>query len=228
MAVLRVRFARGPAARWLTPQEFLSAIRDAAERANLPVAREHGPRAELRSAERRCARMRITPGPPLTPGWESRCEYVDFELCRPITGWEFRQRLSAELPDGVEILWQRRLPPRSPHLRASVAAFTYTVSGEFDPQKAEAFLRAESRPMTRLRKNRQRTLDLRRSLARLDVAPGRLTMVIRVREEGTPKPEEVIEAVFGTPREDAIRLPIERTAITFSPMPWPGAEMEKL
>jgi len=207
MGVLRVRLCRGEAVRWLSPQDFVCLVHDAAERAGLPIVRSKGPRG----------RLGITPGPSLTPGYVSRSEYFDFELERPITGWEFRRRLSAQLPDGVEIVWQRRLPPRSAHLRAAVVGVDYTIDGSFDAAKADAFERAETWPLTRTRKDRERTLELKRSVARLALEPGRLILSLRVSNEGTPKPEEVIESICGIPREEALALPTERSAIACAP-----------
>jgi radical SAM-linked protein len=206
MAVLRLRLARGSAARSLTHKEFVQTIHDAAKRAALPVALSGG----------RQARLRMTAGPPLTLGHVSRCEYVDFEVTAPITGQEFASRLAAQLPEGIEVLWPQRLGARATHLRAAITAFCYTIQGEFDAAKAQAFLRANHWPMKRIRKERERTLDLKHCVSNLTVESDRVLMNIEVRPEGTLKPEEVLESIFGVPREHAMLLPTERSGVRFS------------
>jgi radical SAM-linked protein len=209
MGRLRVRFLRSEAARGLTPKDFLDRLYRAVQRAKLPVARSG------------TSGHAIAPGPPLAPTHTSQCEYVDFELSEPMTGAEFLSRLEAELPEGVNAVSLRRLPPRAPCVRAAVKRFWYTIRGVFDPDKVAAFRAADEWPFRRTRANRCQVMDLRQSVLAIDAQPGVLTISIEVREEGTPKPEEVIESVFGIPRDEAAQFPTERTALVFAPEPNP-------
>jgi hypothetical protein len=118
------------------------------------------------------------------------------------------------------------MPPRSPHIRGAVVSVEYALTGKFDAEKAHAFEKAGEWLITRIRKDRERILDLKQSVAKLAVEPGRLRLAINVRDEGTPKPEEVVEAVFGIPREEALALPTERTGMLFAPPRQGAAEME--
>jgi len=204
MSVLRVRLARGPALRGIVFKEFVDLVRGAAGRAGLPVARTS------RGA------LRIEPGPHLAPSHTSQCEYMDFELSEPITGAEFMRRLAAQLPGGLEVMSARRLPPGAKSIKAAIRMFRYRVTGEFAPEQAERFRQAGTWPIVRLRKGQQRTLDLRHSVARLEVGPKEVIMDIEARAEGTPRPEEVIASVFGIPREEAVLLDTERSGVRFS------------
>jgi radical SAM-linked protein len=204
MSVLRVRLTRGAALRGTVFKEFVDLVREAADRAELPVTRT------------KRGVPRIDTGPHLAPTHTSQCEYMDFELSEPITGREFTQRLAAKLPEGVAVWSARRLPPGAPSLKAAVRSFRYRVSGDFSPEEAERFRRADTWPVVRIRKGRERTLDLRRSVARLEVLPREVIMDIEVRAEGTPKPEEVIASVFGMPRDRALLLETERSGVRFS------------
>ncbi|HOF40087.1 MAG TPA: TIGR03936 family radical SAM-associated protein [Candidatus Hydrogenedentes bacterium] len=204
MSVLRVRLTRGQALRGLIFRKFVDSVRGAVERAGLPVARN------------RRGAPRLEAGPHLAPAHTSRCEYIDFELTDPITGREFLRRLSMELPAGVDAVSARRLPPGSKNLKAAVRVLRYRVAGDFRPEQAERFRRASSWPVVRIRKGQERCLDLRRSVARLDVGPGEVTMEIEVRVDGTPRPEEVIASVFGIPLEAALLLETERSGMLLS------------
>ncbi|MBI5091558.1 MAG: DUF2344 domain-containing protein [Candidatus Hydrogenedentes bacterium] len=201
---MRVKLARDARAGALSHQEYIEALQEAVMRSELPVARSGGS----------APRFRITSGPPLRPGQTSRCEYVDFEMCRPLSGAEFGRRLAETLPAGIELVWQKRLPAGALHLMACVESLSYEIGGQFDPQRAALFNAAEHWPATRKRTKKEQTFDLKRSVTRLDVHPGGLSMRITVLAEGTPKPEDVLVSVFGMEPEEAQHLPMERTAIT--------------
>lgn len=203
--VLRVRLARDEPVRWLTQSEFVRQVSDAADRAGLPLARSAVPQAK----------PIITPGPPLSLGHTSRCEYMDFGLDAPIPALEFGRRLGAALPEGIRVLWQWRLPPRALHPRAAVVGFCYTILVEVEPKKAEAFAKADVWPLRQMRKKGERVLDLKQSVSRLAVERGSTVIHLRVRPEGTPKPEEVLESVFGIPQAAAAEFAIERTSALF-------------
>ena len=207
MSVLRVRLTRGRALRGRLFREFVDVVRGAVERAGLPVARSGR------------GVPRVESGPHLAPAHTSQCEYMDFELTDPITGAEFLRRLSAELPEGIGAMSARRLPPGARSLKATVRLLRYRVAGEFTPEQAERFRRAGAWPVVLIRKGQERALYLRRSVARLEVGPGEVTMDIEVRADGTPKPEEVIASVFGIPWDDALLLETERSGMLFSGAP---------
>ncbi|MCP4640058.1 MAG: DUF2344 domain-containing protein [bacterium] len=217
MSVVRLRLARGGPVRHWSHREYVDAVHEAVDRAGLPVVRGTG----------RAHRYLITPGPPLTPGHGSRCEYVDFELAGPMTAAEFGKRLERTLPDGLHVLWQRPVPRRSAHLRAAVRAFRYAVRTDVSPEKAEAFERAETWPLTRVRKNRERRLDLKRSVSGLRVEPGCVSFTVEVRDVGTPKVEEVMASIFGIAAQDALALSTERVDCELDPAyPQPPLDME--
>lgn len=212
MAVMRVKLARSEAARGMTHRDYVRALHEAVHAANLPVERA----GESRPV------YRIVTGPPLGTGHTSRCEYVDLELSAPIACAEFRRRLQPVLPEGVEVLWLRRMPAAAPHLMASIETLRYDVKGQFDAGRAECFHQAAAWPMTRTRTKKEQHFDLKRSVSKLAVHPDGLTFTIVVRGEGTPKAEDVISSVFGIPREEAQLLPAERSAVTLAAAARPG------
>ncbi|MDX9971638.1 MAG: TIGR03936 family radical SAM-associated protein [FCB group bacterium] len=206
MSLMRVKFTREDPVRGLLHREFLQLIQRSIQAARLPVATTDG--AEPRPV---CAA-----GLPLAAGHLSRCEYVDFVVCLPITATEFGRRLAAELPEGIRNTWQRRLGNQTLSLKAAIRGFRYRVSGIVDPARAEAYNAATAWPLTQIRKGRERVLDLKRNVRWLQVEPNRVIFDIEVREEGMPKPEEVIASVFGMTLEEATALTTERAAARFA------------
>ncbi len=198
---MRAKFSRESAAREWTFQEFLRHIHDAAEHSGLPMAR---------TASRR---LRITAGPPLIQGQTSRCEYLDFDLGAPLTSAEFAKCLAPQFPDGVRLLWQRRVGSSVLHLKAAAQAFAYRIAGAFDPAAVSAFHASARWPMARTKTSGLRHFDLKRSVLRLEADAEGLSLVIAVQPDGTPKPAEVVAAVFGLDLEHAASLPTERIAI---------------
>jgi len=196
--------------RWISNPDLLRVLQEAVAVAGLPVNRVDGRRQPYE----------IELGLGAAPGHLSRCEYVDFVVCLPITATEFARRLASALPPGLEVLWQRRLSARTPSLKTAPQRYRYILWGAADPERAAAFHGAETWPWTRLRKGRARVLDLKQSVSRLRVEPGRVILDIVVREEGTPKPEEVYASVFGVSIEEAMLLPAERADTQPAPPPF--------
>ncbi|HOE66720.1 MAG TPA: TIGR03936 family radical SAM-associated protein [Candidatus Hydrogenedentes bacterium] len=212
MGVIRAKFARGMETRCWTQQEFLDSIHRALEACAAPVVRSAGQRG----------RFRMMAGPPLSLGYISRCEYIDFDMAEALTAAALGARLRPCLPSGVTLLWLRRLPAQALGIKAAVRGFTYRVGGAFSPARVAAFRAAPTWPWVRKKPGGERILDLKKSVARLEAFPDELWMDIVVREEGTPKPTEVLAAVF-TVAEDAMHeWVMERIAMRFAPEFRPG------
>lgn len=203
---MRVKFTREDPVRWLLHREFLHLVQQAVQAAGLPVSTTGGSQPQPVCAS----------GLPLSVGHLSCCEYVDFVVCLPITATEFGRRLAPELPEGIRTTWQGRMACQTPSLKAAIRGFRYRVSGIVDPAPAEAYNAATVWPLPQMRKGRERILDLKRNVPWLRVEPNRVIFDIEVREEGMPKPEEVIASVFGMTLQEATALTIERTAARFA------------
>jgi radical SAM-linked protein len=209
MGLMRVKLTREEPVRWLQYNEYLHEIRRAVHESDLPVERSGGAEAW----------PRIEAGYPLQAGHTSRCEYVDLVVCLPIAAAEFGRRLDAALPEGIRVLWQRRMPPGTPALKAAIQRLRYRFTVQVSPRQAAAFVAADAWPLTRIRKGKERTLDLKQSIPRLRVEPERVILDIAVRPEGMPKPDEAFASVFGVPLEEAQSLPTERIDVQLAAAP---------
>lgn len=207
MSPLRLRFTRGRPQRHWPHGAFIQAVHDALDRAKVPVARQ---------ASRR-SRPVTESGPPLPLGYTSRCEYIDAVLARPMAAVSVAERLAPELPDGIRLLWQRHVPPWAGPLRARVREIAYCIEFTAGPAQADAFNEAPHWPMVREKRGVQRRLDLKESVTRVFVRATQVHLCVAARPEGTPKPEEILEVVFGVPHAQAQQLSIERRALRLAP-----------
>lgn len=200
--MIRARFARERAAQWLGPQEFVAAIREAALRGGLPVARARGDRGP----------WRINSGPALALGHLSRCEYVDIALAAPMSAADFAQRLQPSLPAGIRLLWSRRLPPGAPGVQRAVKQLCYKVSGlRWRAGAIKEFEAAASWPWVRRKQRKPKEIDLKQHVRRLSADGIHLYIDLIVRSEGLAKPHEIVSAVFGAAHAEAVLLPVERS-----------------
>ena len=208
---MRVRLARGIEFAQTPHQTFVALVLDAVDRAGLPVARGAGPRS----------RIKATPGPQLPLGFTSLCEYIDFALAAACTACRFAAELAPQLPDGVRLLWSGRIPSRTQHLRGSVLAYWYTLFASLDAARAGAFFAAAEWPYAREKRDQTIQLDLKTHVDRIDVRASQSLLKIRTGTGPQIRPQEVLESVFDIPRDEASRVPVERTALILSPAPFP-------
>ncbi len=198
MGRFRTKYTRGPAARWLTPRDFLNGVRNGLHNAGLAA----GPQP------RHC---RVQGGPALGLGHLSRCEYADVEIPTVLTAVRLREALAPHLPPGVAIVWARRLPPRAPALTEAIQLLRCRVlNTQWDAGRLAAFRAAERWPLVRVKKGQERTIDLKEFIARAAVEGHGFEYDLRARPEGAPKPHEIAASIFGLPLTEAMLLPAER------------------
>ena len=218
MPRIRLRLTRDITLAGLSHRAYGDLVREALAQSGLPTAR----------ASSQPSRPRITLGPPLPEGYTSFCEFVDVELppagtCPPISAAAFAHTLAHALPKGIGLRWARRVPDRAGHLGAMTGGFWYTIGGEFEPAAAARFAQSTAWPFVRMRKGRERVLDLKKSVPRLVITTEGVELNIEVHPEGTPKPAEVLQSIFGVPCENAAMWPGERRAVRLALPPYPRA-----
>jgi radical SAM-linked protein len=161
---------------------------------------------------------RVSFGPALPVGVESTCEYMDLELEGVQDPASVGQRLSEQLPRGLDLLEARPLLPRSPSLSESVRAVHYRL--EFPEgwdeerlgQRVAAFESAEhlrvrraTPPKGRQKKrnhkiatSREREINLKEIVTHLALEGQReVAFSLKADPSGSAKPAEVLAAIFG-------------------------------
>jgi hypothetical protein len=203
MSVVRIRLERGPALRAMTHGDYLRVLRKAA--LGVPGGRD--------------SKSLVATGPQLPLGYTSRCEYADLDLGAPLPAGCVRASLPGGLPEGIVLRWARRVPRFAPPLRACVTGYWYTLMCSVQAEKAEPFRHAATWPYERVRgSGKRQTLDLKTTVERLAIEPGKVRMRIAIREGGVPKPEEVLRSVFGIADAGPDTVPIERTEARMAPL----------
>ncbi len=224
---VRIRFAKTGKVRWTSHRDVARMWERALRRVRLPVAYTEG----------FSPRPRVSFGLALPTGHESVAEYLDVELAGPSDRDDELASpalLSDALPDGVDVLATAVLDGRVPSLQHDVTSCSWEVEvvGASHAQTAslvDGALRASQLPVTRERKGRQVTDDLRPAIVSLGVLGGQHAGTLLCAELATHprgvRPHELLRALG--PGLDAARVRrthqwIERDGARWEPLP-PGA-----
>ena len=184
----RLTYAKGEEARWLSHLELVNAIYRSLRRSGLPLAYSSGhhplPRVAFHGA--------------LPVGVESLCETMDVGLSVEVGGDEVITHLNQVLPSGFNIISAQKLhralkPPR-------VAQTLYRVESDvpvFVATNAAAFLACEEFPVIRRRPKGERTVDVRKLVADLEVNDlEHLTLLLIQAEKDNLKVTELLRSIF--------------------------------
>jgi radical SAM-linked protein len=188
--------------------ETMHAILRALRRAGLPMAYSQGYHPK----------PRVSFGPALPVGVESRCEYLDLELVGEHDASEIAARVAAKLPAGLEVYDARAIDPRAESISASQRAVHYVI--EFPHEWEDSGLEARIAAFTgsaqalvkratppkggsrgrgeKIAQGKAREIDLKDMVTHLALeGPGRVTFSLKADPSGSAKPAEVLAAIFG-------------------------------
>ncbi|HET9552129.1 MAG TPA: TIGR03960 family B12-binding radical SAM protein [Anaeromyxobacteraceae bacterium] len=206
---VRVKYAKEGRLVALSHLETIHALLRAFRRARLPMAFSQGFHPK----------PKVSYGPALSVGIESRAELIDLELVGTVPAGEVAAMLAPNLPEGLTLLSAEDLPLGAPSIGESLRAMHYVAVFADDSwteaalgERVEGFLTRESAvvrrtapPRNRDRKRhqkiaapKQREIDLREIVTHLGVeGPGRVAFSLRADPSGSARPAEVLAAVFG-------------------------------
>lgn len=214
MWTYRIKYCKQGVIRFISHLDTMRALKRALGRARIPVAYSEGFNP----------RPKISMGPALPLGCESKCEMIDIVLVRSISPENLRGSLVSVMPQGLDILETDRVLPSSPRLsRASSVCYMIELpEGErFDEADSlvKAFNEKDSAPIERVRKDTKKIVDVRRFVLNAAIVTGNdsgwLSVEISISERGTRSPSEIIQAVFNMSPEHAKCLRAVRTDIKF-------------
>ncbi len=214
---LRLRCAKLDCARFLGHLELAGVFHRACRRAGLPLAFSAGHHPLPRLAF----------GPALPLGTESECEFVDLDLSTLVDPDAVRERLSKELPEGLELREVRPLPLNAPSLESEIRGFRYRVSGEgIGPGAAAqiaAFWKGAAFPLRKHSRGGDKIVDARPFVWELAlVAPGCIETAIAFGVAGTIKPAHLVGALLGLPERSWARLRVRKIETLFRTDPSGG------
>jgi radical SAM-linked protein len=173
-----MRFAKGPEIRFISHLDLLRVVELTLRRSGLPLVFSEG----------FSPHPRLHAGPPLPVGIVGAAEWIDIELAVDLDPEEIARRLNAVAQPGLTFLGGRVVTRGVPALTAALALASYTLAfpaewrGRFAEirARAEAFGRAASFPIVEMRKEKERTIDFRRAVRRLELHEAGESLVMRV------------------------------------------------
>jgi len=221
---LRIRFAKIGRVRWTSHRDVARMWERALRRARVPIAYTEG----------FSPRPKLSFGLALPTGCESNAEYLDVALREPLAPEEVTANFSCLLPDGVDVVAAQVLPEGAGSLQEEVTSCRWEIDvPQSDPDALSEIiarvLGAEVLSVTRERKGRPVTDDLRPSVLALSSTGSCGTGAVLVAELGTRprgvRPAELAQ-VMGIDLGLARRTNqwIERDGSPWEPLATPAAD----
>jgi radical SAM-linked protein len=206
---VRLRYAKTGRLVALSHLETMHALLRAFRRAGLPMAFSQGFHPK----------PKISFGPALPVGIESRCELCDLELVGRVDGGEVQARLAPQLPEGLTLLSAESLLMGAPSIGEALRAMHYLAvfPAESWPEgllaeRVDAYLGRDravvqrtAAPKNRDRKRhqkiaerKQREINLKEIVTHIGLeGPDKVAFSLRVDPAGSARPAEVLAAIFG-------------------------------
>ena len=202
----RVHYSRLETSRFLGHLELLQLIFRVLRRAGMPLAYTQGfnptPKVAFSQA--------------LPVGMASKVEFFDMTLLQPVPlDTTLLHRLNKELPPGLHIHKVEFAPKKNAAtVRASYEIQLPKHGSAALAAKANSFLARKNFTITRVRKGRESTFDMRPLVSALQVQEGKLFLEL-LHHQGRPgiNPREVLEKIFDLPTEEALLARVTKTAV---------------
>ena len=206
----RFRFSKEADLRFISHHDLMRLCERALRRAHLPVAMSEGFNP----------RPRISLPASLGVGISGCNEVLDFELDEWVRPDEVMRRLAAQLPDGIELKSVQNLPSKPDRCPTQHSYRIPLLEGHPVTEESVRELLAAERLLVRRRsKGRIKTLDIRPFIERIRCEDGAILLLLRATEQGTARPEEVLEALGCRPGVHYLRGAMQRTHVSLSSPP---------
>ena len=208
---LRITFAKGEEIKYISHLDLVRLWERVLRRAGVPLAYSHGFNP----------RPKITVAAALPVGFTSQGEVMDIVLERHISPYNFAKGLASHLPPGLEMLSVEEVYPKLPSLQSQVCSAEYRVTVSWDgaQEELDEKLRQLLSAKQVLRQRRGKDYDLRPLIEDLWIEGKEangwvLGMRLQVGEQGTGRPDEVLEALGLVEEPHAVR----RERLLFGPV----------
>lgn len=200
MAKMRLQITKGEEIRYLSHLDYARAIERAVRRAKLPAAYSEGFNPHMKMAFASALALGVT----------SDTEYMDIELAQDMSGRQFTDKLSPEMPQGIVIKAAEVLKPQTPALMKVINLATYLIKVPLAGEREEAaaavkeFNTLPVIPYTKESPKGKRNIDIKEYLAapvemtQGDGATVQLAVAIHITPTGSVKPGEVLDALVRT------------------------------
>ena len=192
----RVRFTKTGKMRFLSHHDLMRLFERALRRTGLP----------LRMTEGYNPHPVIAFPTALGLGIESLDEILEFELTSWASPRGIEKQLGEQLPEGVTIASAEAFDRKQ---RSFVNFVEYEADcpgqGEGTGDRIRAFLALKECPVERVSDKGSKTVEIRQYVLALDAESEKFYLRIRITDQGTAKPEEVLRAI-GLRVDETVRL----------------------
>jgi len=192
----RVRFTKTGKMRFLSHHDLMRLFERALRRTGLP----------LRMTEGYNPHPVIAFPTALGLGIESLDEILEFELTSWTAPRSIEKQLGEQLPEGVTVAAAEAFDRKQ---RSYVNFVEYEADcpgqGEGVGDRIRAFLALKECPVERVSDKGSKTVEIRQYVMALEAESERIYLRIRITDQGTAKPEEVLRAV-GLKVDETVRL----------------------
>jgi radical SAM-linked protein len=204
----RARFSKSGRAKYLGHLELSRLLLRAFRRARVPLVFSQGFHPL----------PRVSFGPPLPVGQESRAEFLDMQVRGRFHPEEAREAINRALPPGVQILEIQEISLKSPSIFDTISKVVYEVrlpeSESFSEDAARRFREAQSFPVFWPRKNR--SIDLKNAVDFLSIeGRNRVQMGLRTGGEGFLRPDEAVSFIFGAAEGANASVAVQKVQVHF-------------
>jgi radical SAM-linked protein len=154
----------------------------------------------------------------LPVGTESMEELMQVELLDPVDVSALKERINAELPEGVEVTLADEIPPSEKRVHIVESRFQITLNGLRCKEKdLEKFLQSDYFPVVKTCKKGEHEIDVRSLVSDIAlVPPDRLRLTVREREGPGLKPAEILKGIFSLSDEDLHKMEVMKTGQTLA------------
>ncbi|MEK7851184.1 MAG: TIGR03936 family radical SAM-associated protein, partial [Deltaproteobacteria bacterium] len=197
---IRLTYSKLNDARFLGHLELSSLFARAIRRAGIPVRYSAG----FHPAPR------IIFSPPISLGMESMEEFLDVEIEGYMACGEAKDRLNLELPEGIRIIEAVDVPAASPSITAAVTKADYEIQWSgVGSLKIRSFMQSDTFLFKKERTGRE--YDIRPLIEKFEASDNKLEMTIKTGKEGSIKPGELAQVIFGLGDDETKLLRVVKT-----------------
>ncbi len=205
---LRLGYRKMSEVRFTSHLDLIRIFIRALRRATIPVAFSQGYHQH----------PKIETCPPLPLGFTSQAEYIDLEITDHLPR-DFEGKINRCLPLGLEIFSSKVFFKKMPTLNSLISLASYYIDWGEPVEREEihscidTFMKKNSHRIMVHRKEITKELDLRDFIVKMSQNDRGVDLVMRFSPQGTPKLNEVIEAVFPNIGDSLTNKRIERTGL---------------
>jgi len=154
----------------------------------------------------------------LPVGTESMEELMQVELLHPADASGVKERINAELPDGVDVTLVEEISPVEKRVRITESRFLITLNKlKCNENRLKQFLQSDYFPIVKTGKKGEHEIDARPLVSDIAlVPPDRVRLTLKEREGPGLKPTEIIKGIFALKDEDLRNLEVMKTGQTLA------------